>query len=102
MRNFVICTYPQISSGRSTEARIKWAGHVARMGEVRTVYKVLVGTPKRKRPLGRPRRRWEDWITMDLGEIGWECRVDSIGSGYGPVTGCCDEPLGSGATELLC
>jgi hypothetical protein len=45
---------------------MRWAGHVARMGEVRSVYKVLVGKPERKRPLGRPRRRWEDNIKMGL------------------------------------
>jgi hypothetical protein len=41
------------------------------MGEERKVYKVLVGKPEGKRPLGRPRRRWEDWIRMDLMEIGF-------------------------------
>jgi hypothetical protein len=46
--------------------RTKWAGYVARMGERRSVYKVLVGKPEGKRPLGRPRRRWEDNIKMDL------------------------------------
>jgi hypothetical protein len=45
------------------------------------VYKVLVGKPDGKKPLGRPRRRWEDGMRMDLGEIGWGCGVDSIGSG---------------------
>jgi hypothetical protein len=50
--------------------RMRWAGHVARMGEERKVYKVLVGKPEGKRPLGIPRRRWEDEIGMDLGEIG--------------------------------
>jgi hypothetical protein len=50
--------------------RMRWAGHVARMGEERKVYKVLVGKPEGKRPLGRPRRRWEDGIRMDLREIG--------------------------------
>jgi hypothetical protein len=50
--------------------RVRWAGHVARMGEDRKVYNVLVGNPEGKRPLRRPRRRWEDWIRMDLGEIG--------------------------------
>jgi hypothetical protein len=50
--------------------RMRWAGHVARMGEERKVYKVLVGKPEGKRPLGRPRRRWEDGVRMDLGEIG--------------------------------
>jgi hypothetical protein len=51
--------------------RMRWAGHVARMGEERKVYKVLVGKHEGKRPLGRPRRRWEDGLRMDLGEIGW-------------------------------
>jgi hypothetical protein len=46
--------------------------HVARMGEERKLYKVLVGKPKGKRPLGRPRHRWEDGIRMDLREIGLE------------------------------
>ena len=46
--------------------RISWAGHVARMEERRVVYRVLVGKPEGKRPLGRPRRRWEDNIKMDL------------------------------------
>jgi hypothetical protein len=50
--------------------RIRWAGHVARMGEGRSVYRVSVGRPEGKRPLGRPRRRWEDNIKMDLREIG--------------------------------
>jgi hypothetical protein len=51
--------------------RLGWAGHVARMGEERNVYRVLMVKPERKRPLGRPRRRWEDGIRMDLREIGW-------------------------------
>jgi hypothetical protein len=50
--------------------RMRWAGNVARMGEERKVYKVLVGKPEGKRPLGRPRRRWDDGIRMDLGETG--------------------------------
>jgi hypothetical protein len=50
--------------------RMWWAGHVARMGEERKLYKVLVGRPEGKIPLGRPRRRWEDGIRMDLREIG--------------------------------
>ena len=49
---------------------MRWAGHVARMGENRGVQRVLVGKPEGKRPLGRPRRRWEDNITMDLQEVG--------------------------------
>jgi hypothetical protein len=50
--------------------RMRWVGHVARMGEGRGVYRILVGGPEGKRPLGRPRRRWEDNIKMDLREIG--------------------------------
>jgi len=48
----------------------RWAWHVARMGEERGVYRVLVGKPEGKRPLGRPRRRWVDNIRMDLQEVG--------------------------------
>jgi hypothetical protein len=53
------------------------------MGEERKVYRVLVGKPEGKRPLGRPRRRWENEIKMNLGETGWRqaCRVDPVGSG---------------------
>ena len=50
--------------------RMSWAGHVARMLEDRGVQRVLVRKPERKRPLGRPRRRWEDHIKMDLQEVG--------------------------------
>ena len=50
--------------------RMRWAGHVARMEQSRYAYRVLVGKPERKRPLGRPRRRWEDNIKMDLREVG--------------------------------
>ena len=49
--------------------RMRWAGHVARMGERRGVYRVLVWKPEVKRPLGRTRRRWEDIIKMDLQEV---------------------------------
>jgi hypothetical protein len=52
-------------------SRMRWAGHVARMGEKRNAYRLLVGNPEGKRLLGRPRRRWVDNIRMDLGEIGW-------------------------------
>jgi hypothetical protein len=50
--------------------RMRWAGHVARMGEKINVYRLLVGKPKGKRSLGRPRRKWVDNIKMDLLEIG--------------------------------
>jgi hypothetical protein len=49
-----------------------WAGPVAQMGEKRNAYRILVGKPEGKRPLGRPRRRWVDNIKMDLREIGWD------------------------------
>ena len=61
----LICTAHQILFGR-----MRWVGHVARMGETRGVYRVLVGKPEGKRPLGRPRCRWEDNIKMDLQEVG--------------------------------
>ena len=50
--------------------RMRWAGHVARMGERRGVYRIWVGKPEGKRPLGRPRRKWGDNIKMDLQEVG--------------------------------
>jgi transcription termination factor 2 len=68
-----LCSSPSIIRTIKSR-RIRWAGHVARMGEKRNAYRLLVG----KRPLGRPRRRWEDTIRMDLGEVGW-ADVDWIG-----------------------
>jgi hypothetical protein len=65
---------------------MRWAGHVARMREKRKVYKDLLEKPEGKRPLRRPRRRWEDRTTMDLREIGFGvCGLDSTCSGQGPV-----------------
>jgi hypothetical protein len=58
--------------------RIRWVGHVARMGERRNAYRLLVGKPEGKRPLGRPRRRWVGNLRMDLVELGWG-DVDWIG-----------------------
>jgi hypothetical protein len=58
--------------------RMRWAGHMARMGEKRNVYRLLVGKPEGKRPLGRPRRRWIDNIKMDFLEKGLNV-VDWIG-----------------------
>jgi hypothetical protein len=51
--------------------RMRWVSHVARMGEKRNAYRLLVGKPEGKRPLGRPRRRWMANIRMDLGEVRW-------------------------------
>jgi hypothetical protein len=58
--------------------RMRWAGHVTRMGEKRNAYRLLVANPEEKRPLGRPRRRWVDNIRMDLGEVRWG-DMDCIG-----------------------
>jgi hypothetical protein len=58
--------------------RMRWAGHVSRMGEKRNAYGLLVGKPEGRNPLGRPRRWWLDNIRMDLVEVGWG-DVDWIG-----------------------
>jgi len=78
---------------RVIKSRMRWAGHVARMGEGRGVYRVFVDKPEGKRPLGRPRRRWVDNIKMDLQEVGcggmdwieldedrdrWRARVNAV------------------------
>ena len=73
---------------------MRWVGHVANMEERRGVYRVLVGKPEGKRPLGRCRHRWEDNIKMDLGRNG----LKSSGSGQEKVVGnfkCGNEHLGS-------
>jgi len=57
---------------RVIKSRMRWVGHVALTGEGRVVYRVLVGKPGGKRPLGRPSRRWEGNIKMDLQEVGCE------------------------------
>ena len=63
--------YSSTNTVRVTKSRrMGWAGHVARMGEKRGPYRVLVGKPERKIPLGKSRRRWEDNIKMDLQEVG--------------------------------
>jgi hypothetical protein len=58
--------------------KMRWTGHVARMGEKRNEYRLLVGKPEGKRLLGRPRRRWVGNVRMDLGVVGWG-DVDWIG-----------------------
>jgi len=55
---------------RVVKSRMRWAWHVARMGKGRVVHRILVGKPEGKRPLGRPRRRWEDNIKMDFRGVG--------------------------------
>jgi hypothetical protein len=65
---------------RVIKSRMRWAGHAARMGEGRDVYRVLVGRPEGKRPLGRPRRRWKDNIKVDLRARDRCGELDSTGS----------------------
>jgi hypothetical protein len=64
-----LCSSPNIVRVIKSR-RMRWSGHVTRMGEGRGVYRVLVGRPEGKRPLGSPRRRWEGNIKMDFREIG--------------------------------
>jgi hypothetical protein len=68
----ILFSHPAIITQHKSR-RMRWAGDVARMGEERKLYRVLMGKPEVKRPLERPRRRWEDAIRMDTGEIGWGC-----------------------------
>jgi hypothetical protein len=68
MRSFI--TSPSIIRMIKSR-RMRWAGHIARMGEKRNAYMIVVGQPEGKRQLGRPRRRWEANIKMDLRGIGW-------------------------------
>jgi hypothetical protein len=60
---------------KNKSRRVRSMGHIGRIGEKKKAFKILVGKPEGKRPLRRPRRRWEDNISMDLSEIMWE-RVD--------------------------
>jgi hypothetical protein len=69
MRNLLICI--PSANIRVIKSRMRWAGHVACMGERICAYWVLVGKPEGKRPLGRPRHRWEDNIKMALGGMEW-------------------------------
>jgi hypothetical protein len=70
MMNFIACIFSLNIVRAIKLRRMRGAIHVARMGEGRSVYRILVCRPEGKRPLGRPRRRWEDNIKMDLREIG--------------------------------
>jgi hypothetical protein len=76
---------------------MRWAGHEILMGKERKVYRVFVGKPEGKRPLGRPRHKWEDGIRMDLRDTGrGKCGLDPVGSGIWPVA-----DSGSGPTQCL-
>ena len=70
--------------------RLRWAGHVTRMGVRRGAYRVLLGKLEGRKPLGRPRRRWEDNVKMDLQEVGWGHGLDRSGSEEGQVSCCCE------------
>jgi hypothetical protein len=97
LQNELYSLYSSSNIVRVMKSRgMRWAGHVTRIWDGRGVYRVLVGRPEDKKPLGRPRYRWEDYNLMDLREIRIE--LDSSVSGYGPVAGFCehgDEPSGS-------
>ena len=77
----------KVFENRVKSRRMRWAGHVARMGEGRGMHRVLVGKPEGKRPLGKPIRRWGDNIKMDLQEVGGSCgdwmELLRIGTGGG-------------------
>jgi hypothetical protein len=71
-----LCSLPDIIR-QIKSRRMRWAGHVARIGEGRNMYRVLVGKPEGKRPLERARCRWEDGLIMELREMCWGgCGVD--------------------------
>jgi hypothetical protein len=69
---FIVIIFGEGYKLRLKSRRMRWAGHVARMVETRNAYRILVGKPEGKRPLGRPSRRWVDNIKIDLREIGWD------------------------------
>jgi hypothetical protein len=70
--------------------RMKWVGHVARMGERRVAYRVFIGKPKGRRLFERPRQRWEDITLMELREVGRGHELDRTGSGWGQIAGYCE------------
>ena len=70
--------------------RMRWTGHITRMGERKWTYKILTGRPEGRRPRGKQRRKWEDNIKMDLQELGWGGHgLDWSGSIWGQLTGFC-------------
>ena len=96
---YILCPSP-IVIRVITSRRLRWAGHVARMGEKRDANRVLVGKPVKKKPLERSRRGWEDNIKTDLREVGWGTWTGSIwletgtGGGLAGSCECGNEPSG--------
>jgi hypothetical protein len=70
--------------------KLRWAGHVAHLREMRSANKILVRKPEGKRPLGRPRCRWEDNMKMFISVNGFECGFNLSGSEYGQATSSCE------------
>jgi hypothetical protein len=98
MMKFVTCFLSQNIVRVMKSRKMKWAGHVARMGEGRGVCRVLITRPEGKRPLERPRRRWKYNIKMDLREVGIDVRNGLSWLRISPVAGFCEhgnEPFGS-------
>ena len=86
----------------SSDRRRRWEGHVAPMGESKGAYKIFMGKPKKRRPLGKPRRSLGEVIKMDLREVGWGHGLGRSCSGQGQVVGFCkcgNEPWGSIKSE---
>jgi hypothetical protein len=73
-----------------TSRGMRWAGHIAHMGEIKNTCEVLIRKSEWRRPLGRSMHRWEDNIRMDLGKIGWEHVDYASGSGEEPVAVSCE------------
>jgi hypothetical protein len=72
-KSFMICILQQILFGVIKSRRMRWAGHVERMGYRRDAYRVEVGRTNKQTTIGRSRRRWKDSINMNLQEVGWVC-----------------------------
>jgi hypothetical protein len=84
--------YPSTNIFRVIKSRrTKWAGHVACMGESKCVHGILVGKPEEKRPLGTPRRRWENYIKTDYQDVACGGHgLERSASGWGQVAGSCE------------
>jgi hypothetical protein len=96
--SFITCTLLQILSGELKSRRMRWAGHVAHLGEMRNAYKIFVGKPEGKKPLCRPRHRLERKKTVDSRKQVGKVWIGFIWLVLGTSAGCCEhnnEPLES-------